>query len=457
MPPGTRVRRAPALAAGLLLALLTMVAGASAASATTTTPSPTESAPAPTESAPATGDGESIRVLVRLDREPAADVEFRVLSGEDEVATGKTDGTGETVVPVPGPGTYSVEIDLDSLPEGTSLRNPDRNPAETVVNPRQIKPLAFPLIEGDAPLPGEGGTSTTSQLDQLPQLLIQGLRFGLILALAAIGLSVIFGTTGLTNFAHGELITFGALIGWFFNVVVGLPVLVAAPLAVLAGAGAGLLQDYAIWAPLRRRGTGLIAMMIVSIGLGLALRYFFAISSVFGPQSLFFNQFRGQQGIDFGIFRLRPLDIWSMSLAIIVLLVVSIALLRTRIGKATRAVADNPALAAASGIDVDRVIRTVWVTGGALAALSGVLLGLGQGMNFLVGFSILLLVFASVTLGGLGTAFGALIGSIIVGVFIEVSTLVLSPELKNVGALVLLIVILLVRPQGILGRAERVG
>ncbi len=456
MHAGTRVRRAPAFAAGLLLALLTMVAGASTATATTT-PSPTESAPAPTESAPAVGDGESIRVLVRLDREPVPDVEFTVFSGDEEVGTGKTDGTGETIVAVPGPGTYSVEINVDSLPEGTSLRNPDRNPADTVVNPRQVKPLAFPLIEGDAPLPGEGGTATTSQLDQLPQLLVQGLRFGLILALAAIGLSVIFGTTGLTNFAHGELITFGALIGWFFNVVVGLPVLVAAPLAVLAGAGVGLLQDYAIWAPLRRRGTGLIAMMIVSIGLGLALRYFFAISSIFGPQSLFFNQYRGQQGIDFGIFRLRPLDLWSMVLAIIVLLVVSIALLRTRIGKATRAVADNPALAAASGIDVDRVIRTVWVTGGALAALSGVLLGLGQGMNFLVGFSILLLVFASVTLGGLGTAFGALIGSLIVGVFIEVSTLVLSPELKNVGALVLLIVILLVRPQGILGRAERVG
>ena len=103
------------------------------------------------------------------------------------------------------------------------------------------------------------------------------------------------------------------------------------------------------------------------------------------------------------------------------------------------------------------MIRTVWITGGALAGLAGVLLGLQQGLNYQMGFQILLLVFAAVTLGGLGTAFGALVGSLVVGIFIEVSTLVVPTELKNVGALVILILILLVRPQGILGRAQRVG
>ena len=126
-------------------------------------------------------------------------------------------------------------------------------------------------------------------------------------------------------------------------------------------------------------------------------------------------------------------------------------------GKASRAVADNPALASASGIDVERVINVVWVLGAALAALSGILLALGQGVNWQMGFSILLLIFAGVTLGGLGTAFGALVGSLVVGLLIQLSTLFVPPELKNVGALVILIVILLVRPQGILGRRERVG
>jgi branched-chain amino acid transport system permease protein len=120
-------------------------------------------------------------------------------------------------------------------------------------------------------------------------------------------------------------------------------------------------------------------------------------------------------------------------------------------------VSDNPALAAASGIDVDRVIRVVWISGAVLAGLAGILLGLAQGINFQMGFQILLLIFAAVTLGGLGTAYGALVGSIVVGLFISVSTLWIPVELKNVGALGILIVILLVRPQGILGRAQRVG
>ena len=132
---------------------------------------------------------------------------------------------------------------------------------------------------------------------------------------------------------------------------------------------------------------------------------------------------------------------------------------RTRIGKATRAVSDNPALAASSGINVDRVIRVVWIVGGALAALGGVLLGLSdQGVSCQMGFQLLLLIFAGVTLGGLGTAFGALVGSLVVGLFVQVSTLC-DPRRAEVRRrrCCILIVILLVRPQGILGRAQRIG
>ena len=146
-----------------------------------------------------------------------------------------------------------------------------------------------------------------------------------------------------------------------------------------------------------------------------------------------------------------------MLISVVVLLGFAFFLLRTRTGKATRAVADNPALSAASGIDVDRVIRIVWIAGAALAGLAGVLLGIAQQINYQMGFQILLLIFASVTLGGLGTAFGALVGSLVVGIVVEMSTLWIPAELKYVGALAILIVILLVRPQGILGRAQRVG
>ena len=126
-------------------------------------------------------------------------------------------------------------------------------------------------------------------------------------------------------------------------------------------------------------------------------------------------------------------------------------------GKATRAVADNPALSASTGINVDRVIALVWTGGAALAGLSGFLLGMTQGFDYQLGFKILLLVFAAVTLGGLGTIWGALLGSLVVGLFIELSTLIIPSELNFAGALAVLIVVLLFRPQGLLGRAERVG
>ena len=150
-------------------------------------------------------------------------------------------------------------------------------------------------------------------------------------------------------------------------------------------------------------------------------------------------------------------DLASIVIALVVLLLVAVMLQRTKIGKAMRAVADNRDLAASSGINVNRVILVVWMMGGALAALGGVLLGLSDEVQWDMGFRLLLLMFAGVTLGGLGTAYGALVGSIVVGVFVQMSTLVVPNDVKYVGGLLLLIVILIVRPQGILGSRVRVG
>jgi branched-chain amino acid transport system permease protein len=137
---------------------------------------------------------------------------------------------------------------------------------------------------------------------------------------------------------------------------------------------------------------------------------------------------------------------------------VAFALLRTRIGKATRAVADNRALAAATGIDVERVIRIVWVAGGALAGLSGALIGYYQPISWQTGASILLLIFASVTLGGFGSVFGALVGSVVIGLLVDLSqTIGVPSNMKFVAALAVMIVILIFRPQGILGRKDRIG
>jgi branched-chain amino acid transport system permease protein len=235
-----------------------------------------------------------------------------------------------------------------------------------------------------------------------------------------------------------------------------LPIWLAIAIAIVLSAGLGYTLDAVIWKPLRRRGVALIPLMIVSIGLSLALRYTYQF--FYGGATRQLPGATIPSDIHIGPITLSWIDVASMATSIVVLLAFAFFLLRTRIGKATRAVSDNASLAAASGIDVDRVIRIVWIAGGALAGLSGILWAYFRpGVSWDMGFQILLLIFAAVTLGGLGTAFGALVGSLIVGLFIELSTLWLPSDMKYVGALVVLILVLLFRPQGILGRRERIG
>lgn len=397
----------------------------------------------------ASAAGETVQGRLRNGTNPVAGVTISV-QGPDGTQVGEaTSGADGTFsLPVPQAGNYTVRLHEDTLPKGVTLGPGTKSQVVLDVNPSQQRNVLFPLGAGRT----RAVQSTTARATQLA---VEGLNFGLIIALAAVGLSLIYGTTGLVNFAHGELVTLGGLLAYLFNVQLGLPFLLAAVLAVVVSALLGGVQDRGLWRPLRSRGTGLIAMLVVTIGLALFARGLFLY--VFGGSSRPYGAYQGQVAKDYGPFSLADKDIASIVVCTVVLVAFGVMLLRTRIGKATRAVADNPALASSSGIDVERVISTVWVAGAGLAGLAGVMLGLSQQVSFQMGFQILLLVFAGVTLGGLGTAYGALLGSVVVGVFTQVSTLVVPPELKNAGALGILIVILLVRPQGILGRRERVG
>ena len=365
----------------------------------------------------------------------------------DEVGQAETAEDGTWSIDLPEPGDYIVTIDPKSLPDGVDLRNADRASLDVTVRPGQARPVLFAL--------GNDPRNIGSRWNQFLQLVVEGIKFGLIIAMAAIGLSLIFGTTGLVNFAHGELVTYGALIAYFFNQTLGLQLILATVLAMVVTGATGGLLDIGLWRPLRHRKTGLIAMMVVSIGLSILARYFFLYQ--FGGRTRPYGDYNLQHAIDIGPISIAPKDIYSIILSIVVLIAIGLALQYTRIGKAMRAVSDNPDLAESSGIDVDRVVLTVWIAGSSLACLGGVLYGLGEQVSFQFGFQLLLLMFAGVTLGGLGTAYGALLGSFVIGMFVQVSTMWVSTELKNVGAFAILIVILLVRPQGILGRAERVG
>lgn len=397
--------------------------------------------------AQAAESGPSIKGTLKNAGQPVAGVTITVTnaSGFSGSATSAADGTWE--VPLTEGGTYTVTLDVATLPEGVNLTDPDRTSA-TINVLSTSKTVLFPL--------GESTRTTDSTLTRALQLTVDGLLFGLIIALAGVGLSMVYGTTGLTNFAQGEIFTLGALFAFLFNNVIGLPFVIAAALAVLATAFVGgYLQDKGIWQRLRKRGTGVIAMMIVSIGLGITVRYIYLF--FFGGNTDPFADYAGQPGVAIGPVSVTPKSMVAAAVGIAALVAVALWLQRSRMGKATRAVADNPALASASGIDVERVIAVVWTLGAALAGLGGIVYALQNGVNWEMGFTLLLLVFAGITLGGLGTVYGAILGSLVVGLLIQLSTLFVPPELKNVGALIILILILLVRPQGILGRRERVG
>jgi branched-chain amino acid transport system permease protein len=196
-------------------------------------------------------------------------------------------------------------------------------------------------------------------------------------------------------------------------------------------------------------------MMIVSIGLSLFLRSLFQYFT--GAQSRNYSQYAAVEPWEIGPLLVTPKELIVFLVAMAVLVAATTALKYTRTGKAMRAVSDNPALSSATGINVERVVSYVWIGGTALAGFSGALLGLTQGFDYQIGFKILLLIFAAVVLGGLGTIWGAIVGAFIIGLFTELTTLFVPAEFKFVGALLLLIVVLLIRPQGLLGRAQRVG
>jgi branched-chain amino acid transport system permease protein len=363
----------------------------------------------------------------------------------EEIGRAATDAAGVFVVPIPGNGTYQVALDPDSLPDGFALTDEDRATLDNVAVNVGDQQVSFRL--------GEDSRGQRELSDYLTTF-AKGLRLGLIIAVAAVGLSLIYGVTGLINFAHAELVSVGALVALTLDRS-GVPFLLSVLGAVAAGGLIGWGGDRALWRPLRRRNMALLSQMVVSIGLGIAARNIFLI--LWGPSGRRYGIAAGQIERDFGPFRLTPNDLLIMGTCIAVLAAMTFLLRRTRVGTAIRAVADNPDLAASSGIAVDRIITVVWVLCGALAALGGVLYGLSVDVKYDMGFLLLLSMFAAVVLGGLGNAYGAVLGAIVIGVVQETSGLFVDTAYKFVVALVVLILVLLVRPQGILGRPERFG
>lgn len=412
------------------------------------------------------------------DGDPVSGVAISVLRDGDTVGKATTGKDGKWKVDLPDSGTYTVRLDTDTLPKRLVPRSPDAATLRDVrVTPDQQRTVIFPLVrKGDqqkeettTATPGATQSPTEPQqrqrqqegpsmLVQLLRLFVKGIQFGAIIAITTVGLSLVFGTTRIINFAHGELVTLGAAVALFFNAVPSGPgwhLIPAAAIAVVAGGGTGAALHSGLWRPLERRGTGRIQLLIISIGLSLLLRHLILV--LLGSRSRPYVNYTVQDSISLGPIAITPRDLIITVGSLGVLLLFAIALKTTRIGKAMRAVADNRQLAEASGIDVNRVVLVVWVVGSALAALGGVLYGLSEVVAWDMGFKLLLLMFAGMILGGLGTAYGAMVGSLIIGLVAQMSTLVSPVELQYAWALFAMVVVLLLRPQGIFGRRERIG
>ena len=413
---------------------------------------------APSGVSGATGDDYSIIASVQnqtlvdgsTSRTPLEGVTINVFKADGsavgEAVTGKD---GLCTISVPSRDDYVIEINLATLPDGLTLIDAEKQ--KVAVNrdlfTTNTKRVTF--------FTGESASAGATASERILQRLSDGIRLGLIIAMCSVGLSLVFGTTGLTNFAHGEMVTFGGLMAFYFNVILEIPILISGPVVILMGGLFGLLLNWGIFARLTRRGVTLLSQLVVTVGLSLMLRNIYLFQ--FGGRTKQLSSYSKQVNLEIGPIGITPRDLTTAILGVIILVSVALFLQRSRLGKAIRAVSDNVQLASATGIDTRKVIKIVWFAGGALAATGGIFRGLDEQVSFSMGSDLLFLMFAGITLGGLGSAFGALIGGFFIGIFVEMSSLYFPSELKVAPALFILIVMLVVRPQGLLGKSQRVG
>lgn len=291
--------------------------------------------------------------------------------------------------------------------------------------------------------------------DAVVQVSINGLVTGGYLALGAVGLSFVYGILRLVNFAHGDFLTFGAYMTLLLNVSAHVPLVPAILFGSLMTAALSAILELGLWRPLRRRGAAGLQTILATIGLAYLIRY--VIQMIAGPD---LQQLRANDttGISLGGGVTIGQTILIATLAsYAVLLLVSVGLRYTNIGKQMRALADNLSLAETTGLNTARLIMLAWVLGGALAGLAGSLYVLQTGsFDPQFGFNLLLPLFAAILLGGAGSPYGAIIGGVILGLAEEWSTLFVNADWQLVVGFGVLIVTLLVRPEGVFAPAGRV-
>ncbi len=290
-------------------------------------------------------------------------------------------------------------------------------------------------------------------LHDVAQTGLNGLSLGVIYALGAVGLTLVYGILRLVNFAHGDFLTFGAYMAFLVNVTWGAPLVVAVFWAMLMTALIGLLFERVLWAPMRAKHAGFIQLLLMAIGLAFLLR---AVVQWFWGTSIRTLDVDRISTVELLGVRIGQTELIAVVVGISVLIAVGMMLRLTVLGKQMRALSDDLELAETAGIDTRRVILYTWIFAGGLAGLAGVLAGAITNLRPEMGFELLLPIFAAVILGGIGDAFGALAAGLVIGVFTEWSTLVIDARWKIAIGFLVLVIVLVIRPQGIFGKAKAV-
>ena len=304
-------------------------------------------------------------------------------------------------------------------------------------------------------------------LDQLGN----GLLLGIIISVASVALSLLYGVTRIVNFAHGEIIALGAIMTLFFSNPIDSKILFLdrfSPLGInfsisiviaslICGIFGGLLEIF-LFRPLRKSEVGNIAVLVVTIGLSIFFRHLYLLFATGRVQNLPLELQRRQTYL---FFDMTPRNFQVLIAGLIVMIFIGLFLSYTKIGKAMRAVRDSNELASVSGINSDNIILFTWISSSMLAGLAGIFQAIINDVRYNMGFLILLLIFAGTVLGGIGTSFGAMVGGLLIGIFVQVSVglpfMEGHVEAKNAVALAIMILILLFRPQGIFGQKERIS
>lgn len=284
--------------------------------------------------------------------------------------------------------------------------------------------------------------------------LVPALALGSIYALGAVGISMIYGILRFSHFAHGDVMTLGAFGTLTAVWVLGLHPLLALPFGVALAVAAALLADRLFYRPLRKLPT--IYSVIASFGVALMIRSL--VQLFWGPQNqVFVEGVRLPLVLFDGKLRVSPLHVQAIFITVVLAAALHWFLSRTRTGRSMRAVSDDPDLARVAGLDPERVIRWTWIIGAALAAVAGVLAGMDTQVHANMGWNLLLAMFASALLGGIGKPMGAVLGGMLIGLAEELSTYpwigtesLVSPSYKSAVAFVIMVLVLLFRPQGIL-------